>query len=69
MYRCEVCDEVIPEGRVELGYTDRCKNHSNAVRHYGLMDYSHKTAGSVVIHRGGNKESIRRMQAVYRRKR
>lgn len=69
MYSCKVCDKEIPDGRVELGFTDTCVDHSMAKKHYGLMDYGHKTAGAVVIHRGGNEESIRRMQAVYRRKR
>jgi hypothetical protein len=34
-----------------------------------LMDFAHKTGGYVVIVDGNDKESIRRMQDVYRRKR
>lgn len=68
-YRCKTCNGLIPDARAELGYTDTCVHHSEEVPHFGLMDYSHKTAGEVVIHRGGNEESIRRMNRIYRRSR
>lgn len=34
---CKVCQEVIPEKRVQMGYTDTCVNHSKAFKYTGFI--------------------------------
>ena len=70
MKTCSQCFCVIPQARLDAipGCTT-CVNCSSTKPYFGLMDFSHKTAGSVVIVDGNDKESIRRMKMVYERKR
>ena len=42
MKYCKVCDKVIPEGRVKLGYTDTCVEHSKAFKYVGFVAGSGK---------------------------
>lgn len=37
MKYCKVCDKVIPEGRVKLGYSDTCIDHSKAFKYVGFI--------------------------------
>ncbi len=37
MKYCKVCDKAIPEGRVKLGYTDTCVDHSKAFKYVGFV--------------------------------
>jgi hypothetical protein len=70
MRTCVNCFRVIQEARLQaLPGCTTCVDCSSTPKHFGLMDFSHKTAGSVVIVDGGDKESIRRMKMVYERKR
>lgn len=34
---CKVCQELIPEGRVKLGYSTTCVKHSSASRYTGII--------------------------------
>ena len=34
---CKVCQQLIPEGRVKLGYSTTCVNHSTAERYSGII--------------------------------
>lgn len=48
--QCEVCDAVIPYGRLEsLPATTRCVNHSNEGKYIGVPLYAHKTACTVAM--------------------
>lgn len=37
MKYCKVCDKAIPEGRVKLGYTDTCVDHSKTFKYVGFV--------------------------------
>lgn len=37
MRYCKVCNEVIPEKRVQLGYPDTCVKHSTAFKYVGFV--------------------------------
>ena len=37
MRHCKVCQAVIPQKRVDLGYTTTCVNHSSTERYSGLV--------------------------------
>jgi len=37
MKYCKVCSKAIPEGRVKLGYTDTCIEHSKAFKYVGFV--------------------------------
>jgi hypothetical protein len=37
MKYCKVCDKLIPERRVKLGYTDTCVDHSQAFKYVGFI--------------------------------
>jgi len=34
---CKVCEKQIPEGRVKLGYTETCVEHSQAFKYVGFV--------------------------------
>ncbi len=34
---CKVCDAPIPEGRVKLGYTKTCVEHSDSFKYVGFV--------------------------------
>jgi hypothetical protein len=34
---CVVCQKLIPEGRIKLGYSTTCVNHSTAERYTGIV--------------------------------
>lgn len=75
-FSCIYCEGNIPQARVDAGYHRTCVNCSDEVRHVGLMDYEHKTAGQAQIIRGGqgvdsteHAEQVRRARAVYNRER
>ncbi len=64
---CKVCETNIPTARAELGYKT-CIEHSDAVRYVGFpVQLAGKTCSDILIHREGNKESIRLMRRAYRR--
>ena len=37
MKYCKVCSSPIPEGRVKLGYTETCVEHSRAFKYVGFV--------------------------------
>lgn len=67
--KCTICKNTISSERLAAIDTTVCVNCSNVPKVFGLMDYAHKTAGTVVIVDGADKEAIRRMKNVYERKR
>lgn len=70
MKTCSNCFMVIPEARLQaLPGCTTCVYCSTTPKHFGLMEFSHKTAGSVVIVDGEDKESIRRMKNCFHRRR
>ena len=34
---CKVCQKEIPQGRINLGYSTTCVEHSNAFRYVGVV--------------------------------
>jgi hypothetical protein len=74
MLRCETCDNPISEERIKTFLTLRgklpetCTDCSSESEHVALMDYGHKTAGSLVV-ATGTKENHRRAWRVYTRDR
>ena len=34
---CKVCQELIPEARVKLGYSETCTTHSKAFKYVGVV--------------------------------
>jgi hypothetical protein len=67
--QCVTCGDTISDIRLAALDTNICIKCSKVPKVFGLMDYSHKTAGAIVIVDGGDRESIRRMKNVYTRKR
>ena len=71
--RCQTCNCLIDSDRVEyleeVKADPTCVAHSKTTAKVTLMDYSHKTAGSVVVIDGGDKEQIRLARRVYHRSR
>lgn len=57
----------MPAERLEIYET--CIGCTNTKPKVALMNYSHKTAGSVVIIDGGNQENIRIARRAFERKR
>jgi hypothetical protein len=56
---CKVCQELIPEARVKLGYSETCVNHSNAFKYVGLVAASGKCDYEISIIR--DKETAEHM--------
>ena len=57
---CKVCQSVIPEKRVQLGYVDTCVNHSNAFKYVGFVGGANKVDYEVSIVR--DKETAEHMK-------
>lgn len=60
MKYCKVCDKVIPEGRVKLGYTDTCVEHSQAFKYVGFVAGSGKVDYEINVVR--DQETAEHMQ-------
>lgn len=63
MKYCKVCQSVIPEGRVKLGYTDTCVEHSNTFRYVGFIAGANKVDYEVSIVR--DSETAEHMQKLF----
>jgi hypothetical protein len=46
---CVVCQKLIPEGRVKLGYSTTCVDHSSAERYTGIVAAGSKNDFEVQI--------------------
>lgn len=57
---CKVCDKLIPEKRVALGYTTTCVEHSDTYRYTGVVSASGKTDYQVSIIR--DEETAKHME-------
>jgi hypothetical protein len=60
MKYCKVCNNPIPEGRVKLGYTDTCVEHSNAFKYVGFVAGNGKVDYEINVVR--NEETAKHMQ-------
>lgn len=60
---CKVCQSVIPEGRVKLGYTETCVEHSNTFRYVGFIAGANKVDYEVSIVR--DSETAEHMQRLF----
>jgi len=68
--RCLCCGETISPERLEaLPNTKTCANCSSVVRVVGFMSWEHKTAPSLVVLDGSNKEVLRLARRANRRAR
>lgn len=68
--KCEICGVEIPRERLEaIPGVNRCVHHSGVIKRIGLMDYSHKTAPSLVVLDPKNKESVRLARRAFNRSR
>lgn len=72
MNHCKVCNSPICQDRAEFlleaGRPFVCIGCSTETPSLALMDYSHKTAPSLVVI-GGNKEQVRMAKRAFRRAR
>ena len=57
---CKVCQELIPEARVKLGYSETCTTHSNAFKYVGVVAASGKCDYEISIIR--DRETADHMQ-------
>lgn len=65
---CEICNEPIPPERLDaIPGTTRCVKHSGTVKRMGLMDYSHKTAPSLVVIDPMDREAVRLARRAFHR--
>jgi hypothetical protein len=46
---CKVCQELIPEARVKLGYSETCLNHSNTFKYVGFVSGTNKVDYEISI--------------------
>jgi len=46
---CKVCQELIPEARVKLGYSETCVNHSNTFKYVGFVSGLNKVDYEISI--------------------
>lgn len=60
---CKVCSNPIPEGRVKLGYSDTCVDHSGAFKYVGFVAGSGKVDYEVSVVR--DKETAEHMQKLF----
>ena len=60
MKYCKVCNKEIPAKRVELGYTERCVEHSNTFKYVGFVAGSGKVDYEISIIK--DKETALHMQ-------
>ena len=63
MKYCRVCQTVIPEGRVKLGYAETCVEHSNAFKYVGFIAGANKVDYEVSIVR--DSETAEHMQKLF----
>lgn len=67
---CRVCGEEIHPERLEiLPHAQECAKHSSVESVVGFMDYSHKTAPSLVMVSSRDKEGMRRAVNAFKRRR
>jgi hypothetical protein len=57
---CKVCDKQISEGRIKLGYTTSCVEHSSTFKYVGFVAGSNKSDYEISIVR--DKETAEHMQ-------
>lgn len=57
---CKVCQNPIPEKRVQLGYLDTCVNHSSTFKYVGFVASTSKVDYDISIVR--DKETADHMQ-------
>ena len=67
-HTCPICDEEIPEERIELGFYT-CIKHSAAKKRVGFMVFSHKTAPEIAIIDSSNTEGLRQAKRAFERER
>ena len=60
---CKVCQEVIPQRRVELGYSETCVDHSNAFKYVGFVAGAGKVDYEISIVR--DKETAEHMKKLH----
>jgi len=60
---CKVCQVVIPEGRVKLGYIETCVEHSNTFKYVGFIAGANKVDYEVSIVR--DSETAEHMQKLF----
>ena len=46
---CKVCQGLIPEARVKLGYSETCVEHSNAFKYVGFVSGTNKVDYEISI--------------------
>lgn len=63
MKYCRVCQSVIPEGRVKLGYAETCVEHSNTFKYVGFIAGANKVDYEVSIVR--DSETAEHMQKLF----
>ena len=63
MKYCKVCQVVIPEARVKLGYADTCVEHSNTFKYVGFIAGANKVDYEVSIVR--DLETAEHMQRLF----
>jgi hypothetical protein len=49
MKYCKVCQELIPEARVKLGYSETCTTHSKAFKYVAFVAAEGKTDYAISI--------------------
>lgn len=70
MRTCIFCGHEIHPDRLELlPNTNTCAEHSTVRKAVGFMEFSHKTAPSVVLVSGSDREGQRRAQRAFKRAR
>jgi hypothetical protein len=57
---CKVCQELIPEARVKLGYSETCTAHSNAFKYQAFVAGANKVDYEISIIR--DRETAEHMQ-------
>jgi hypothetical protein len=60
MKYCKICQKVIPQKRVEMGYSTTCVEHSNTFRYVGFVAGSGKADYEISIIR--DSETAQHMQ-------
>ena len=63
MKYCKVCQEAIPEKRVQLGYRDTCVEHSNTFKYVGFVAGVNKVDYQISIIRDA--ETAEHMQKLH----
>lgn len=66
MKLCKVCQKVIPEKRVSLGYEDTCVDHSETFKYVGFVAGASKTEYQVSIVK--DRDTAQHMKELYERR-